>query len=119
MYGLFMSSALANGQAAAGQAPNPIASFAPFVIIFVIFYFLMIRPQKKRMQQEQAFLNALNKGDEVYTKSGILGKITGITDRIITLEVAEGIKVKILRAQIAGQAKALFEKKEKKEEKKA
>ncbi len=100
----------AHAQAAqAAQQPNPLMSLVPFVFIFLIFYFLMIRPQKKRMQQEQEMLKALNKGDEVFTKSGMLGTIYGMTERVITLEVAEGIKIKILRSEIAGPSKKLLE----------
>jgi preprotein translocase subunit YajC len=81
----------------------------PLVLVFFVFYFLMIKPQKKKMQQEQQFLQTLQKGDEVYTKSGILGTITGITEKIITLEVAEGSKLKILKTQIGGSAKSILE----------
>jgi preprotein translocase subunit YajC len=111
MLDLLIETAHAQG-AAAAQAPNPLVSFAPFVVIFIIFYFLMIRPQKKKMDQEQQMLNALSKGDEIYTKSGLIGTVTGLTEKIVTLEIAEGVKVKMLKHQIAGFAKALFEKRE-------
>ncbi|MBT3235806.1 MAG: preprotein translocase subunit YajC [Bdellovibrionales bacterium] len=111
MLDLLIGNAYAQGTAAA-QTPNPLVSFAPFVVIFIIFYFLMIRPQKKKMEQEQQMLNALNKGDEVYTKSGLLGTVSGLTEKIVTLEIAEGVKVKVLKHQVAGFAKALFEKRE-------
>lgn len=104
--------ATAQAQEAAAGAPNPIMQFAPFIFIFIIFYFLMIKPQKKRLEQEQAMLSSLNKGDEVYTKSGIIGTITGLTEKIVTLEVSEGVKMKILRAQVGGPAQKLFEKTE-------
>ena len=91
-----------------------IMTFVPFILIFVIFYFLLIRPQKKKMQEEQAMIGALSKGDEIFTKSGIIGVITGMTEKIITLEVAEGTKIKIIRGQIGGLAKKIFEKEEKK-----
>lgn len=81
--------------------------FFPFIIIFVVFYFLMIRPAQKKMKQEQAMLGELKKGDEIYTKSGILGTIAGMTDRFITLEVDSGVKFKILRSQIGGLASQL------------
>lgn len=96
-------------EAAAGQQ-SVLMSFLPFVLIFVIFYFLMIRPQKKRLEEEQAMMNALSKGDEVYTKSGILGKIVGLTDKVITLEVSDGVKFKVLRSQVGGLAEKLFDK---------
>jgi len=104
-------------QTAASQ-PNPLMSLVPFVFIFLIFYFLMIRPQKKRMQQEQEMLKALSKGDEIFTKSGLLGTIYGMTDRVVTLEVADGIRLKVLRSEIAGQSKKIFEAEQKDQEKK-
>ena len=100
--------------ATAAAKPNPIATFAPFILIFLIFYFLMIKPQKKKIQEEATMMSALGKGDEVFTKSGLLGTITGMTEKIITLEVAEGVKLKMLRSQIGGLSNKIFEKKESK-----
>ncbi len=97
----------------AANQPNPLVSLAPFAIIFVIFYFLMIKPQKKKLQEEQAMLGGLSKGDEVYTKSGLLGTIVGMTEKVITLEVTDGVKLKVLRGHIGGMSQKLFEKKEK------
>lgn len=94
--------------AAVPAAPNPLTSLVPFLLIFAIFYFLMIRPQKKRLQEEQAMLGALAKGDEVVTKSGFLGTVAGLTEKIVTLEIAEGLKIKVLRGQIAGPAKKVL-----------
>ena len=104
-----MNSAYAQ-EAAAGAAgqPNAIQQFAPFVIIFIIFYFLMIRPQKKKLQEEQAMLGSLQKGDEIFTKSGIIGKIHGLTDKILTLEIEDGNKIKMLRSQAGGKTDKLF-----------
>ncbi len=110
MFDFILSSAYA--EAAAPAAQNPLASFAPLMIVFVIFYFLVLRPQGKKLKQEQAFLNNLNKGDEVYTKSGILGTIYGLTDDVVTLDVSEGAKLKVLRSHIAGLTKKLFEAKQ-------
>lgn len=98
----------------AGAQPNAIMQFAPILIIGVLFYFLMLKPQKKRLQEEQSMLSTLGKGDEVYTKSGMIGKIAGMTEKVITLEISEGVKIKILRSQIGGLAKKIFEKEEKK-----
>lgn len=107
----------AHAQEAAGNA-NPLVSFLPFVIIFVIFYFLMIKPQKKKMEQEQKLLDSLQKGDEVFTKAGILGTIYGLTDKVVTLEVSDGVKIKLLRSQVGGLSKQIFEKKEEDKKKK-
>jgi len=68
---LFVSNVFAQASTQNANQPNPIISFLPFILIFVIFYFLMIRPQKKKMQEEISMINALSKGDEIYTKSGI------------------------------------------------
>ena len=111
MFDFIISSAMAEGTAAAGSS-NPLTSFMPLIIIFFIFYFLIIKPQKKKVQEEQALLNQLSKGDEVFTKAGLLGTITGMTEKIVTLEVADGVKLKVIRGQIAGLSKTLFEKKE-------
>ena len=95
-------------QAANGAQANPFMGFIPFILVFVVFYFLMIRPQKKRMEQERGFLSSLKKGDKVYTKSGILGTIMGLTDKIVDMEVAPGVKIKVLRSQVSGLHKDLF-----------
>lgn len=102
-------------QAAAATPPqNPMMQFLPLVIVFVIFYFLMIRPQKKKFEEEQALLAKLAKGDEVYTKSGFIGTIVGISDKIVDLEASEGVRFKVLKSQIAGLAKSVLETPEKK-----
>ncbi|WP_127716043.1 preprotein translocase subunit YajC [Halobacteriovorax sp. HLS] len=98
-------------EATAAAAPGGLASFAPMIIIFAIFYFLMIRPQSKKLKEEQALLATLGKGEEIFTKSGIIGTITGLTDKVVTLDVAEGTKIKVLRSQIGGKASTIFEKK--------
>ncbi len=105
MDNILLSSAYA--QAGAAQ-PNAFMSFVPFVLIFFVFYFLMIRPQKKKMDQEQSFLGAMKKGDDIYTKSGILGKVHGMTEKIVTLDLGEGNKIKILKSQIGGSAAGLL-----------
>ena len=81
---------------------NPIVAFLPLIIIFAIFYFLLIRPQQKRQKEHQNFLANLQKGDEVVTSGGLIGRITGLTDEVVTLEVADKVKVKVARNQIAG-----------------
>ena len=109
MLGLLISNAQA--QAGAVQA-NPIMNFVPIILVFIVFYFLMIKPQKKKMAEEQKFVNDMQKGEEVFTKSGLIGKIYGLTEKVVTLEIEGGVKIKFLRSQIAGSAKALLETKE-------
>ena len=109
MFDLFPA---AMAQQAAGGQQNALMSFLPFIIIFAIFYFLMIRPQKKKMEEEQEMLKNLAKGDEIYTKSGLIGTITGQTEKVVTLEVTDGVKLKVLRSQVGGLASKIFESKE-------
>ncbi|MCM2349192.1 MAG: preprotein translocase subunit YajC [Bacteriovoracaceae bacterium] len=107
MFDLFISTAHAQAANAAPAQPAWM-SFVPFVLIFVVMYFLMIRPQKKRMEEEQNFINKLSHGDEIFTKSGILGKVTGIAEKVVTIELEGGSKMKVLKSHIGGSATALF-----------
>lgn len=89
--------------AAEGQGPaGGFASFIPLILIFVVFYFLLIRPQQKTAKQHQAYLSELKKGHKVITKGGIYGEITGLTDNVLTLEIAENTRIKVTRDAIAG-----------------
>jgi preprotein translocase subunit YajC len=88
--------------AAPASGPGGIASFLPLILIFVIFYFLLIRPQQKKVKEHQAFVAALKKGDKVVTNGGIHGEITGLTDTVVTLEIADNVRIKVSRAHIAG-----------------
>lgn len=103
LYALFMSVSLAQNAPAAGAAKQPgaLEMFMPFIVIFGIFYFLIIRPQVKKQKDHQKFITELKKGDEVLTTGGILGIIEGLTDQFVTLEVAQGVRVRILRSQIS------------------
>ena len=94
-------------QTAEGQAQNPLISFLPFVLILLVFYFVFLRPQSKQAKQHQAFLGALKKGDEVVTQSGIIGTVTLVEDRTVTVDVGGGTKLRILKAQVLGQWKAV------------
>lgn len=76
----------------------------PMIVIFVIFYFLLIRPQQKKAKDHQSFLDNLEKGAEVITNGGLIGKITGLTNTVATLEVAPKIRVKVTRGSISGLA---------------
>lgn len=90
------------GQAAPAGGQGGLAGMlAPMLIVFAIFYFLMIRPQQQQQKKHKAMIEALKKGDEVITRSGILGLIYGIADNIVTLEVENGVRFKMLRDQIA------------------
>lgn len=113
MLKMLLASLQANAQAQATAAqPNPVMQFVPLIIVFVIFYFFMIRPQKKKMDEEQKLLSALQKGDDIYTKSGVLGRIYGMTEKVVTLELEDGVKMKVLRSQIGGLSKTILDAKE-------
>lgn len=75
----------------------------PLVLMFVIFYFFLIRPQQKKQKEHQEMLGALRKGDRVITTGGILGTVTGLTDQYAVIEVQEKVRMKVLRSHIAGK----------------
>jgi preprotein translocase subunit YajC len=104
-------SAPADGASAAAQQPGFVGMMLPFILMFAVVYFLMIRPQQKRMKEQQSMLTSLKHGDEIVCTSGLLGKVTGITDKVVTLEVADNVRVKMLKSQVAqvikGQVKDL------------
>ena len=95
---MFISNAYA--QAATGGASGSLISFLPIILMFVVLYFLMIRPQMKRQKEQKAMIDALGKGDEVITAGGILGKITKVSDAYVTIEIADGTEVVIQRASV-------------------
>jgi preprotein translocase subunit YajC len=90
--------------AAQGGMSGLMSMFLPLIIIFFIFWLLLIRPQQKRVKKHQEFLSNLKKGDEVITSSGIFGKITGIADNALTIEIADGVKIKVEKGHISGYA---------------
>lgn len=75
-------------------------SMLPLVLMFVVLYFVMIRPQMKRQKETRAMLEALTKGDEVVTQGGIIGKITKLGDAFVSIEVANGVELQLQRAAI-------------------
>ena len=91
---------LATGFAQVGEGPDPIMQLVPWIFIFMIFYFMLIRPQQTKLKQHQAMLDALKKGDEVITQGGIFGKVHGITDDFVTLEIGRDQRIKVLRSRI-------------------
>lgn len=101
MFNFFISNVWAQtGDGGGASEINPIISFLPFILIFVVFYFLLIRPQQKKAKERQAMVEALKKGDKVFTTGGLVGTITNLGPKIITLQIADGVRVKILRANI-------------------
>ncbi|MBI9064611.1 MAG: preprotein translocase subunit YajC [Marinilabiliaceae bacterium] len=84
----------------AADAPNPIMQFAPFVLIIVVFYFFMIRPQMKRQKELRKYREGLKKGDKVITNGGIYGKVAEVKEEFISVEIAENVKVKMDKSAI-------------------
>jgi preprotein translocase subunit YajC len=97
---MFVSPAYAQAAGGAG-AGSAIASFLPLILIFAIMYFLLIRPQQKKMKELKAMVDALRKGDQVLTQGGIIGKIASVgSDGVLEVEIATGVKVKVLKHTI-------------------
>jgi preprotein translocase subunit YajC len=92
--------AQATGAAADGGLAS-IISIAPLVLIFVVFYFLMIRPQQKRMRTLQQAVEGVKKNDGVVTAGGLVGKVTKVEDRFVEVEIAQGVRVKVVKATLA------------------
>jgi preprotein translocase subunit YajC len=91
-------------QGAAASGSSQWMSFLPLILLFVVFYFLLIRPQQKRTKQQKQFIENLKKGDDVVTSGGLYGKITGLTDTTVTIEIAEKVRVKVAKNAVAQQA---------------
>ena len=109
----FTFSALAEKAAPGGTgqaAPQP-STFeqfiVPFIFIGLLFYFILIRPQQRRATSHNQFLSKLKRGDEVLTASGIFGSIEGLTDQFVILEVAENVRIRVMKSQIASYTKSL------------
>ncbi|MFQ5587702.1 MAG: preprotein translocase subunit YajC [Nitrospiria bacterium] len=102
MFGFLVSIAWAQDGGGAAAAPqlNPIVSFLPFILIFIVFYFLLIKPQQKKAKERREMVEALKKGDKVITSGGLIGTVTNLGPKIITIQIAEGVRVKVVRANI-------------------
>lgn len=89
--------------AQAQGSANPIGMVGMIAAMFAVMYFVMIRPQQKQAQKHKDMLSSLVKGDDVVTQGGFIGKIHAITDRVMTLEIANGVKVRVLKSAIQGK----------------
>ncbi|ROR32808.1 preprotein translocase subunit YajC [Inmirania thermothiophila] len=98
-----MNFLISDALAQEGAAPkaDPLLGMLPLVILFVVFYFLLIRPQSKRAKEHRKMIEALAKGDEVVTNGGLAGRITALDDQFVTLQVADGVEVQVQRPMIA------------------
>ena len=83
-------------------AGGAIASFIPLILIFAIMYFLLIRPQQKRVKEHQRMVEALRRGDQIVTQGGVVGKVVKVKeDGELEVEIAEGVKVRVVRSTVA------------------
>jgi preprotein translocase subunit YajC len=99
---VFISSAFAQtAPTAGGDMQSSLMGMLPLVLMFVVLYFVMIRPQMRKQKEIKAMIDALAKGDEVITVGGMLGKISRISDNNLGLEVADGVEVQIQRSAVA------------------
>jgi len=96
-----MTAVIAQAAAGASQAPNPLVSFLPLIGLFVVFYFLMIRPQMKRQKEHRQMLSALAKGDEVVTNGGIAGRVEEVGESFLTVEIAPNVKVRVQKGSVS------------------
>jgi preprotein translocase subunit YajC len=97
---VIVSPAYAQAAAAAGGEPG-IMGFLPIILMFVLLYFLMIRPQMKRAKEQKAMVESLQKGDEVITAGGVLGRITKIADPYVTLQIAPNTEISVQKAAVS------------------
>ncbi len=98
---VMLMSTAASAQSA-GQEGSGLMGLLPLILLFVVFYFLLIRPQQKRAKEHRELVSALKKGDEVTTYGGILGRIVDLDDSLVELEIAKDVVVKVQRANVSG-----------------
>lgn len=91
------ASAQTGGAAAAPTGPGMILSFAPFIVIFVLFYFLLVRPQQQKAKQRKEMIDQLKKGERVMTSGGMIGTVVNLSGDTLTLQVSEGVRIKVRR----------------------
>ncbi|TPE53749.1 preprotein translocase subunit YajC [Amaricoccus solimangrovi] len=96
---MFATPAFAQAAASGGGAAGLI-QFAPIVLIFVIMYFLMIRPQQKKVREHKAMIDALRRGDQVVTAGGLIGKVVKVGDTELEVELAPSVKVRVVRSTV-------------------
>ena len=93
--------AMGFGGSGAGQGASGFASLIPIILMFVIFYFLLIRPQQKKAKEHREMISHLKKGDRIVTSGGLHGRITAVTDTTMTVEIADKVRVKIARGNVS------------------
>ena len=86
---------------AGGEGAGGFAGFIPLILMFVIFYFLLIRPQQKRTKEHRQMIASVKKGDRIITSGGLHGRVTGADDTTLTVEIADKVRVKVARGNVA------------------
>jgi preprotein translocase subunit YajC len=102
-YFVSLAQASSSGSASPGGALG--GMLIPMLLIFGVMYLLVIRPQSKKAKEHQKMLSELQKGDDVATTGGLIGRITGIKDDVVTLQVQEGVRLRVLRSAVTGRHK--------------
>jgi len=100
----FLAYALGGTGGAGGQGGG-FGAFVPLILMFAIFYFLLIRPQQRKAKQHRELIASIKKGDRVVSSGGLHGVVTGLTDDVVTMEIAPKVRVKVSRGSISGLAK--------------
>ncbi len=97
-------------QAGAESGQSNIINLVTMGVVFFIFWFLMIKPQQKKLKEHQKFISSVQKGDEIITSGGILGKVVGVTDTTLTVEIGDKLRIKILKGSVSGSQESLVKK---------
>ncbi|MFZ0131950.1 MAG: preprotein translocase subunit YajC [Desulfobacterales bacterium] len=98
--------AMGQGGGGAGNGAAGFTGFIPLILMFVIFYFLLIRPQQKKTKEHREMIASLKKGDRIVTSGGIYGRITGMDEATLTVEIADKVRVKIARGNVGARLQA-------------
>ena len=94
---------------ATAQQPSALSGFIPIFLIFGIFYFLLIRPQQKRIKEHNDMVKAIKKGDIAITSGGVMGKVIKVADDVVNLEIAKGVNIQVVRSTISNISDKKFE----------
>ena len=111
--------AYAMGQGGAGGGAGGFSGFIPLILMFVIFYFLLIRPQQKKTKEHRQMIADLKKGDRIITSGGLHGRITGLDESTLTVEIADKVRVKVARGNVGARVQTSAAKEQAEPEKKS
>lgn len=101
MFDLISTASALGGSPSEGGEPNPIASLLPFVLMFLVLYLLILRPQMRKQRNQQRMIDELEKNDEIVTSGGIHGTILNIKDDILVVKIADNVKIEVSRAAVS------------------